>query len=1144
MMKNTDTEAANLKDEARGVWTRQEPNNPTQKTALDYIITARTNKCTIKEIHTDEERTLILKGKKESDHNTIITKLDVKAEKAERKIKRWKLDNKEGWKNYNSEINDRADELTDMGYQEYIDEIRNIMKRTIGEKTITTGRRKLRETKEVKTARETTKQNRKKYKETIKNDDNANIKQNLDNLIKSQTQLRNEIEKSQKTLTQQNLEKMKSEGTTKSNAFWKHRANIIGKFSKDEYDTINEEGRILTDPEEAKEHIAQFYEDLYQARPAKPEEIQRTQQIERETEDIKETMKTLPKPNEITKKELQKAAKRLKRKKACGPDNIPNETIIEANEKTNEVLRNQLNKILNTAEIPDEWQHGEITRLYKGKGKKGQCSNERGITLASNIGKLFERIINERLRQIVEITDAQAGGRAGSATTDHLLILNQAIKSAKNRKKDMYVGFLDVTKAYDKAWITAIMHILYERGLTDAHWETVLKLNENLTAKLKTKYGLTRTINIKDSLRQGGVLAVLQYGIMMDQINQAIKAQNLGIKIEGTNTQIPSLLWVDDVLIMAETKEELQKMLDIINDIAAKYHIEFGMPKSNVMKVTGRKEAITMVPLGNQAMTQTNKYKYLGFTQTSENNLQEHLTATRGKTEGAYQKILTVAGDNQFKNIELKVIWELIDAEIAPIALNTAEVWEPTKQENDAHNRILDNLLKRILKVPRSTPREALYIELGILDLEWRRKKNRINMEQRVNKKGSETTKTVMNAKIKGGWKEKTDALKQSIDINETNKNITKTKINEAFKKDLEAKTTNKSKIQHLLEGKREEWGIKLRHPYLNELTRNQTSAIFKARTRMIRAKSNEKGAHTRKNADGSTSLDLGCRFCQTNQEESQKHLFEECSTIHNDATTKITNEEIFAEYDREKTKATANKIISIIDLIDKNDTKRKRKEYKPKYPCIGCDKQVKEQQNAIECTSCKKWTHLKCTRVTEKEFEKHNANTKATWHCTKCAVLKKTNATNLKIRIKGNKEIGWTCQPVSMKITLRKNQDETWKRKDNGKNYKSNEKNENEKSNEKNEKVKSNEKNENKNDTEKKPTATQDERPRKQNNGMHKRIATENGTSENEPRQPPTRDAKPAPQLPRTPENNASTQTALPTETHCSCTQLFENEQ
>ena len=58
-------------------------------------------------------------------------------------------------------------------------------------------------------------------------------------------------------------------------------------------------------------------------------------------------------------------------------------------------------------QIPQEWQCGEIIRLHKGKGVKGKCSNERGITLASNAGKLFERIINERINPIIEFTDAQ-----------------------------------------------------------------------------------------------------------------------------------------------------------------------------------------------------------------------------------------------------------------------------------------------------------------------------------------------------------------------------------------------------------------------------------------------------------------------------------------------------------------------------------------------------------------------------------------------------------------------------------------------------------------------------------------------------------------------------------------------------------------
>ena len=780
---------------------------------------------------------------------------------------------------------------------------------------------------------------------------------------------------------------MKSEGGTKSNAFWKHRARISGKFAKEEYDTMDEQGRIIEDPTKAKEHIANFFEDLYQARPARPEAQQRTEEIQQNIEKIKERMKELPKPKEITRKEMKKCIKKIKRGKATGPDKIPNEAIIEVNDITNEILRHHLNKILTSQKIPDEWQHGEIIRLYKGKGKKGMCSNERGITLASNIGKLFERIINERLKTIVEITDAQAGGRAGSATTDHLLILQQAIQSAKNRKKDVYMGFLDVTKAYDKAWILGIMHILYERGLDDSLWETVLNLNDNLTATLKTKYGHTRAIQIRDSLRQGGVLAVLQYGIMMDQINQAIKAKGLGIKLQDTNTKIPSLLWVDDVLVIAESIEELQEMLNVINEIAAEYHIEFGMAKSQVLKV-GKEEAITMMPLGNQAMTQTNTYKYLGFHQTNKNKLTQHLKATKSKCEGAYQKILNTAGDKLFKGIQLKVIWELIETEITAIALNTSEIWEPDKQENKEHNAILDNIIKRILKVPRTTPREVLYIELGILDLESRRIKNRINMENRVNKKGIETTKIAMNAPIKNGWKEHTDALNTKIGTKNNSKTQIKEKINQHHRKRINQDGAQKSKVQFLLTGTRGNWKVNQRPLYLNTLTRNQASALFKARTRMFPAKNNFRGAHN----------DNICRFCTT-ATETQEHLLNECSKLHTTNTTKVTYEDLFAtNTTAQASKQTANKLQHILEQIENLEPKPITKTNK--YPCAVCTKQCRINQQSIECTECKTWTHTKCTNLSPQQFQNHTDNPNQTWKCKKCDPTTPQNHRNTPTRL------------------------------------------------------------------------------------------------------------------------------------------------
>ncbi len=44
------------------------------------------------------------------------------------------------------------------------------------------------------------------------------------------------------------------------------------------------------------------------------------------------------------------------------------------------------------------------------------------------------------------------------------------------------------------------------------------KLNENLTATIKAKYGYPRNIQIRDSIRQGGVLSVIEYTNMMDDI--------------------------------------------------------------------------------------------------------------------------------------------------------------------------------------------------------------------------------------------------------------------------------------------------------------------------------------------------------------------------------------------------------------------------------------------------------------------------------------------------------------------------------------------------------------------------------------------------------------------------------------------------
>jgi hypothetical protein len=67
---------------------------------------------------------------------------------------------------------------------------------------------------------------------------------------------------------------------------------------------------------------------------------------------------------------------KLKRNKSTGPDMIPNEAIKESDQDTREIILEALNRTYSSETIPAEWQHGEIIRIYKGKGTKGKCSNE------------------------------------------------------------------------------------------------------------------------------------------------------------------------------------------------------------------------------------------------------------------------------------------------------------------------------------------------------------------------------------------------------------------------------------------------------------------------------------------------------------------------------------------------------------------------------------------------------------------------------------------------------------------------------------------------------------------------------------------------------------------------------------------------
>ena len=140
--------------------------------------------------------------------------------------------------------------------------------------------------------------------------------------------------------------------------------------------------------------------------------------------------------------------------------------------------------------------------------------------------------------------------------------------------QETYVAFIDLhlQKAFDKVWSSAIFYLLWKREIRGKLWQIMHKLNNNQETRVMTIFGLTDTIVIENSIRQGRPLSGPEFGLLIDELNVELRTTDLGVQY--VFIVLICLLFMDDIALLARSAKELQEILNITILFLNKWHLK------------------------------------------------------------------------------------------------------------------------------------------------------------------------------------------------------------------------------------------------------------------------------------------------------------------------------------------------------------------------------------------------------------------------------------------------------------------------------------------------------------------------------------------------------------------------------------------
>ena len=301
-----------------------------------------------------------------------------------------------------------------------------------------------------------------------------------------------------------------------------------------------------------------------------------------------------------------------------------------------EILLRFYQKCWDTGTIPKAWKEALVVAIAK-EGKPQQLpTSYRPITLTPHLGKVYERLIKNRLEHFLEKHDilplCQAGFRRGRSCMEHVVRLTEHVKKTLVVHDTTVATFFDIKHAFDTVWHEKLLDKLRTIGVSGRMYQFIQAFLDFRQMAVKVGEAVSRTHTLDMGMPQGSAIAPTLFCIMLHDIETVSRP---GFQLA---------LFADDIALHADYRGRskgyidswlklYQGCVDDIQEYMEANGFSLSMEKTALMVFTRQASSrhYYYLQLHDTVITPSTEVKFLGVTLNQNLTWGTHISSLRTK---------------------------------------------------------------------------------------------------------------------------------------------------------------------------------------------------------------------------------------------------------------------------------------------------------------------------------------------------------------------------------------------------------------------------------------------------------------------------------------------------------------------------------